>query len=199
MTCVRIPLEEGAVDDAREHFTNLLLHWREGDSAALEQLTLLVYDELRRIAERQLRGERAGHTLQATALVHEAFVRLVRADVKPIDRVHFFALAARTMRRLLVDHAKGKRRAKRGGGALRIEVEDLGTIPARSADTVLAIEDALARLAEQDPRKVEVIELFHFGGLGYDEIAAALAISPATVHRELKFARAWLAIELRAE
>jgi RNA polymerase sigma factor (TIGR02999 family) len=187
------------VDDSREHFTNLLMHWREGDPAALEQLTPLVYDELRRVAERQMRDERAGHTLQATALVHEAFVRLVRADVKPVDRVHFFALAARTMRRLLVDHAKGKRRAKRGGGAARIDVEDLGAIPARSADTILEIEDALRRLGEQDPRKVEVIELFHFGGLGYDEIAAALAISPATVHRELQFARAWLALELRGE
>jgi RNA polymerase sigma-70 factor (ECF subfamily) len=189
----------GEVDDSREDVTNLLLDWRGGDPSALEKLAPLVYEELRRVAEKQMRDERAGHTLQATALVHEAFIRLVRSDVKPNDRVHFFALAARTMRRVLVDHAKGKRRAKRGGGAARIDIEDLGTIPARSVETVLEIEDALARLAEQDPRKVEVIELFHFGGLGYEEIAEVLGISSATVHRELKFARAWLANELRTE
>ncbi len=137
------------------------------------------------------------HTLQPTALVHEAFMRLAGADVEWQDRVHFYALAARTMRRILVDHAKGLKRLKRGGGLERISLENIELAsPVRLID-VLELDQAMEGLAAFDPRKSQIVELLYFGGLTHDEAAAALEISAATLHRDLKLARAWLLRELR--
>lgn len=179
--------------------TKLLADIRAGDGNAVEQLTPLIYDELRRLAGRQMAGERGSHTLQATALVNEAYMRLVGADVPYQDRQHFFAVAARTMRRILVDHAKGKSRQKRGGDFAKVTLQE-GLVSSPSPDSDLArLDDALAELETQDERKAKIIELHFFGGLTYDELADALGISPATVHRELRMAKAWLQRELSSE
>lgn len=176
--------------------TQLLASIREGDGNAVEKLTPLVYDELRRLAGRQMSGERSSHTLQATALVNEAYMRLVGADVPYQDRQHFFAVAARTMRRILVDHAKGKSRQKRGGDFAKVTLQE-GLVSSPAPDSDLArLDDALNELEKQDERKAKIIELHFFGGLTYDELAEALEISPATVHRELRMAKAWLHREL---
>ena len=156
----------------------------------------VVYDQLRRLAAKCLRAERPDHTLRATALVNEAYLRLVRADVDWQDRVHFFAVAARLLRRILVDHAKANHRIKRGGGAEKIPLDEALVISPRSGAGVIELDLALERLAEQDARKSEIVELLCFGGLTYNETAAALKISPATLHRELKIARAFLHREL---
>ena len=177
--------------------TQLLLSWREGDEDSFEALLPLVYAELRRIAGKFMRSERSGHTLQPTALVHEAYMRLVNADVSWADRTHFFAVAARAMRRILLDHAKGKNRQKRGGGALHVPLEDVAGVGADPSDTLIAMDEALDRLAEQDERKAKLVELHFFGGLTYDEMAGAMGISPATVHRDLRLAKAWLQNELK--
>lgn len=177
--------------------TDLLEGWRSGDEGALEELTPLVYQELRRLAARHMRSERSDHTLQATALVNEAFVRLMGADVSWQDRTHFYAVAARLMRRILTDYAKARRSDKRGGGRRPVTLQD-----ARVADDTAAaskitdIDDALLRLAAFDPRKSDVLVLHYFGGLTYDEMAEALQISAATVHRELRMGKAWLRNEL---
>jgi len=157
----------------------------------------LVYDELRRIARRQIRRERVDLSLQATGLVHEAYVRLVDADVAWQDRVHFFALAARAMRRVLVDRARARDRAKRGGGATMVILDDHQQGVTNRAFDLLDLDEALQRLEAVDRRKCEVIELHFFGGLTYEEMGAALKISEATVHRELRFAKAWLYKELQ--
>jgi RNA polymerase sigma factor (TIGR02999 family) len=151
---------------------------------------------LHRLAAKCLRSERADHTLRATALVHEAYLRLVNADVEYQDRVHFFAVAARTLRRILVDHAKANHRDKRGGGAEKVEFDEAVMIGPNNGSGIIELDLALQRLAERDPRKSEIVELLCFGGLTYDETAAALKISPATVHRELKMAKAFLHREL---
>ena len=176
----------------RGEVTRLLQQWRAGDREALDALTPLIYDELRQVARARLGAERAGHTLEATALVHEAYLRLAGSEVEWRDRVHFFALAARTMRRILVDHARSGGRAKRGGGAGRAPAEVLATLADDPGEDLLELDDALERLAAIDERKVRVIELLFFAGLTYDETAEALEISPATVHRDLDFAKAWL-------
>lgn len=170
--------------------SELLLTWRTGDRGALDRLIPLVHEELRRLAEQCMRGERPGHTLQPTALVHEAYLRLVDSDVAWQDRAHFFAVAATTMRRVLVDHARAKGRAKRGGHPVSLE-DSLLVAPDR-ADDFLVVNDALDRLAAQDARAARVVELHYFGGLTYEEAAEALGISAATVDRDLRFARAWL-------
>lgn len=175
--------------------SRLLLRWREGDAAALERLLPLVYDELHAIARRHMRGERPDHTLQTTGLIHEAYLRLCGADVTWKGRVHFLAVAAQTMRRVLVDHARARGRAKRGGGDAAVTLDDVAA-PARP-DDVLALDEALARLSALDERKARVVELHYFGGLTYDETAAAVGISAATVDRELRLAKAWLHRELR--
>ncbi len=176
--------------------SRLLLAWRAGDEDAREQLLSHVYDELHVLAERRFRSEAPGHTLQATALIHEAFLRLVDADVQWTGRAHFFAIAARVMRRILVDHAKARRSEKRGGGAARVSLDDaLLVTPEPTADLV-ALDDALNQLHEMDERKAKAVELHYFGGLTYDETAEVLGISPATVHRELRTAKAWLYREL---
>jgi RNA polymerase sigma factor (TIGR02999 family) len=156
----------------------------------------VVYDQLRKLASNCLRAERPDHTLRATALVHEAYVRLVDSDVAWQDRVHFFAVSARMLRRILVDHAKSRNRDKRGGEFEKIPLDEAVMVGPQSDKGIVELDDALKRLATQDQRKSELIELLFFGGLTYDEAAAALKISPATVHRELILAKAWLYREL---
>ena len=176
--------------------TRLLHEWKNGDSRALDELMPIVYRELQVLAGRLLAGERPGHTLSATALVHEAYLRLVDADVAWQDRTHFYAVAARVLRRILVDHAKTQKRQKRGGDAEKIPLDEAVLIGSEAASIVVDLDEALDRLAIQDARKSEIIQLLFFGGLTYDETADALSISPATVHRELKLAKAWLYREL---
>lgn len=178
-------------------FTQLLTDWRSGHPQALDRLTPLIYDELRRLARGYMRGERADHTLQATAVVHEAFMRLIQANVSLQDRAHFFSLASRLMRRVLVDHAKSKSRAKRNAGT-----REMPPLPQHEeSDTefnMVALDDALESLAQLEPRLAQVIELHYFGGLTYDQLAAALGASAATVHRDIRLARAWLLNEIGA-
>jgi RNA polymerase sigma factor (TIGR02999 family) len=177
----------------RHDVTGLLLQWRQGDAAALEHLVPLVYDELRRIARAYLRGERAGHTLQATALVHEAYLRLVNLDRMTLaDRAHFLAVAARLMRQILVDHARKRNAGKRGGDVTMVGLAD-EAFPAKSPGVdVLALDEALDEMASFAPRQRDLVELKFFGGLTIDEAAQALGISAATVEREWATAKAWL-------
>jgi len=178
------------------NFTQLLTEWRSGHPQALERLTPLVYDELRRLARNYMRAERGSHTLQATAVVHEAFLRLIQANVALQDRGHFFALASRLMRRVLVDHAKSRSRIKRNAGTRELIAEDMGaTLPPTDFD-VVALDDALEGLQQMEPRLAQVIELHYFGGLTYDQIAEAVGTSAATVHRDIRLARAWLLNEI---
>jgi RNA polymerase sigma factor (TIGR02999 family) len=180
----------------RSSMTQLLRQWSSGDKSALDELMPVVYNQLHKLASRCLRAERPDHTLRATALVHEAYLRLVDADVAWQDRVHFFAVSARLLRRILVDHAKANKRKKRGAGAEKIPLDEAMVVGPQSSAGLLELDAALERLASQDRRKSEIIELLCFGGLTYDETAAALNISSATVHRELKLAKAWLHREL---
>ena len=177
--------------------TALLRAWRLGDRGALEQVAPLVYDELRRIARRELRRERPDHSLEATALVHEAYLKLAGLDkVVWQNRAHFFALAATMMRRVLLDAARARRYQKRGGGAARVLLADDLPAATRSHD-IAALDDALDTLARIDERKSRVVELRFFGGLTLEETAAALDLSTATVARDWRFARTWLLRELR--
>jgi RNA polymerase sigma factor (TIGR02999 family) len=178
------------------NFTQLLTEWRSGHPQALDRLTPLVYDELRRLARGYMRAERGSHTLQATAVVHEAFLRLVQANVALEDRGHFFALASRLMRRVLVDHAKSRTRAKRNAGVRDLAAEELDrTSPPLDID-VIELDDALEGLLQLEPRLAQVIELHYFGGMTYEEIGAAVGASAATVHRDLRLAKAWLLNEI---
>ena len=179
--------------------TEMLLDWRGGNEQALQQLMPLVYDELRRLANRYMKSERRGHTLQATALVNEAYIRLVDMKVSWQDRAHFFAVAARLMRRLLVDHARGHNRAKREGEVAKVSLDDVIEVSSSPASNVIAVDEALTRLAEFDPRKSEILELRFFGGLNNDEVAEALGVSRATVQRDLRFVKAWLNRELKRD
>ena len=181
---------------ADQAVTRLLQRWGDGDKEALDQLMPLVYEQLHKLAGRCLNAERPEHTLQATALVHEAYVRLVGADMSFNDRVHFFAVAARMLRHILVDHAKSQNRQKRGAGVGKLPLDEALVVGPASPAGMLELDDALNVLTLQDPRKAEVVQLIFFGGLTYDETAAALNISPVTVHRELKMAKAWLHREL---
>ena len=176
--------------------TRLLQEWKDGNAQALDELMPLVYGELRRMAARLLAAEKPGHTLPATALVHEAYFRLVDADIAWQNRTHFYAIAARVLRRVLVEHAKARGRQKRGGGAEKIPLDEAMAIGSETSEIVLDLDEALKRLALQDSRKSDIVQLLFFGGLTYDETAEALDISPATVHRELKLAKAWLYREL---
>ena len=186
-----------AITASDSNVTGLLLAWRGGDSAALDQLLPVVQDELHRIAERCMRHERAGHSLQATALVNEAYLRLVDARrVQWQDRMHFLAVSARLMRRVLVDHARARLYQKRGGGAERVTlVEALGGSDERPHD-VVALDDALQALTQLDERKGRVVELRFFGGLSVEETADVLGVSSETVMRDWKVARAFLLREL---
>jgi RNA polymerase sigma factor (TIGR02999 family) len=178
--------------------TQLLLDWRAGKDKALNELLPMVQDNLRQLAAKYMRAENAGHTLQATALVNEAFLRLVDARLTWQNRAHFMAIAANTMRHILVDHARAKQREKRGGDAMQVTLHET-SIGTTNEPDILDLEDVLTRLAEFDERKARVIELSFYGGLTYDEIAEVLEISPATVDRELRFAKAWLYRELNGE
>ena len=181
------------------HVTRLLLDWRGGNAQALDDLLPLVYDELRRLAARHMVGEADGHTLQPTALVHEAYVRLVDADIEWQDRAHFFAAASRVMRRMLVDHARARGRQKRGGGRARVTLHNADAVTPPPDLDLLALDEALETLAAQDPRKARAVELRYFGGLNLEEIAAVTDVSIATVHRDLRMATAWLMARLSDE
>jgi RNA polymerase sigma factor (TIGR02999 family) len=187
------------IPDSPPTVTALLLDWGKGDEAALERLIPLVHRELHQIARRCLAGERAGHSLQATALVNEAYVRLVGAqDVGWQDRVHFLAVAAQIMRRILVDHARGRLAQKRGGHVERVTFEEGLEISDDRRQDFVALDDALTALARFDERKSRVIELRFFGGLSVEETASVLKVGPDTVMRDWRLAKAWLRGEMRA-
>lgn len=181
-------------DHSRAHdVTGLLLSWRQGDAGALDRLVPLVYDELRRVARRHLRREPPGHSLQATALVHEVYLRLVDVDRMTLkSRTHFFAVAARLMRQILVDHARRKRAGKRGGGVTMMSLDEVSPAAQTSSVDVLALDQALDALSSFDIQQCRVVELRFFAGLNIDEAAEALGISTATVEREWAMAKAWL-------
>lgn len=179
--------------------TRLLHAWANGDPAALEQLTPRVYKELRRIAGRCMQNERPGRTIQATALVHEAYLRLV--DVTHVDwqhRAHFYAVSAQIMRRILLDTARKRETAKRGGNLARVNLDEIPDLSSRRGREIIALDDALNTLAEIDPRKARTIELRFFGGLSVEETAAVLKVSADTVMRDWRLGRAWLLSELDA-
>lgn len=174
--------------------TELLLAFSAGDRAALDRLVPIVYDELRELAHARLRREREGHTLSTTDLVHEAYLRLVDIErVQWQSRAHFLATASRLMRRILVDYERARRAAKRGGGAVRIALEEDVPAAERQSEALFELDQALVRLAVEHPRAAQAVEQRYFGGLSNQEIAAVLDVSLATVERDLRFARAWLA------
>ncbi len=180
-----------------QRVTQLLANWSQGDAAALTELTPLVYEDLRRLAHRYMGGQRPDHTLQTTALVNEAYLRLA-AQTAPTwqTRAHFFAVAARAMRQILVNYAKSSQAQKRGGGALKVELDETALVSPAESREIVDLHEALERLATLDSRKSEVVELKYFGGLNYDEIAEVLKVSSVTVRRDWEFARAWLYAEL---
>jgi RNA polymerase sigma factor (TIGR02999 family) len=187
-------------DPSSHHVTQLLLAWGGGDESALAQLVPVVHDELHRIARACLAGERAGHTLQPTALVNEAYLRLINTrDMNWQNRAHFLSMAARLMRRILVDFARSKQYQKRGGGAVRVTLVDDLPLSAEPGRDLVALDDALDALAKVDQRKSRVIEMRFFGGLSVKETAEALHVSPETVMRDWKLAKAWLLRQLRSD
>ena len=176
-----------------DNLTGLLIEWRQGDKTALDRITPLVYDELRRIAHRYVQRERDGHTLQTTALVNEAYLRL--AGQQRIDwqnRSHFFAVTAQVMRHLLIDHARRRHFAKHGGGARQVSLEDAAVMSEERAAELIALDEALDELAKLDQRKSRVVELRYFGGLSLEETAEVLEVSLMTVRRDWRAAKAWL-------
>ena len=180
--------------------TQLLLAWSEGDKTALDQLIPLVYSELRRLAKRHMRSERAGHTLQTTALIHEAYLRLIDADqVQWRNRAHFFGIAARLMRQILVARARERGCQKRGGGAERVSLDEAMVIDERLDEDLVALDEALGELSQFDARMAQVVEMRFFGGLTEEEIAAALDVSTKTVRRDWRLARSWLRRKLSWE
>jgi len=183
-----------------QNVTQLLIGWSNGDKEALDALLPLVYEELRKQAARYLRHERPGHTLQTTALIHEAYLKLVdQKNVHWQNRAHFFGIAAQLMRRILVDHARTKKRAKRGGSDIRVSFNDANLMgQARDLD-IVALDEALTRLAELDEQQSRIVELRFFSGLTVEETAAILAISPATVKRDWSMAKAWLHREISGD
>jgi RNA polymerase sigma factor (TIGR02999 family) len=185
-------LKVAPMTENNSQITNLLLAWRSGDSAALDQLMPLIYEQMRVLASRYMRKERLDHTLRPTALVHEAYLKLLTTEVRFKDRVHFLAIASITMRRILVEHARNYRSAKRGSGREKVALEDALLVSEPVAIDILDLDAALVWLAEQDPRKARLIELTSFGGMNAEEAATLLDISTATVNRDLKIARAWL-------
>ena len=185
---------------APQNVTQLLISWGNGNKEALDKLLPLVYDELRRQAARYLRRERAGHTLQTTALIHEAYLRLVdQKNVHWQNRAHFFGLAAQLMRRILVDHARTKKRDKRGGSDIRVSLTGVQVLAKSQEVDVVALDEALDRLEQLDEQQSRIVELRFFSGLTVEETAEALSISPATVKRDWSMAKAWLHRELSSE
>ena len=180
-----------------DNITHLLKEWSDGDDQALDRLTPLVYEELRKQAARYLRRERPGHSMQTTALINEAYLRLIDArNVRWQGRAHFFAIAANLMRRILVDHARRRDAEKRGGTQIRLTLDNALAVTKQSDVDLLMIDDALTRLAAIDPQQAQVVELRFFSGLSVEETAAALGISPRTVKRDWSVARAWLRREI---
>ncbi len=180
--------------------TQLLRAWGDGNQAALDRLTPLVYAQLRQAAHRYMARERRGHTLQTTALVNEVYLRLAKArEMRWQDRVHFFALSAQMMRRILTDHARARQYAKRGGGAQVVSLDEAPEVSPKPRADLVALDDALQRLAAVDERKSRVVELRYFGGLSVEETGEVLKVSPETVMRDWKLAKAWLLRELSGE
>lgn len=175
-----------------DNLTGLLVEWREGDQAALDRLMPLVYDQLRRIAHRYVQRERNGHTLQTSALVNEAYLRLADQKVVWQNRAHFFAVTARVMRHILIDHARRRRYAKHGGDAQQVSIDEAAAMSLERAAELIALEEALDELAQLDERKSHVVELRYFGGLSLEETAETLNISLMTVRRDWRAAKAWL-------
>ena len=187
----------GMTTHSPKEITRLLLAWGDGDESALEALTPLVYEELRRRAHRYMGGERVGHTLQTTALVNEAYLRLVDSRrVRWQNRAHFFAVSAELMRRILVDFARSRGYQKRGGGARHVELDEAAVVADERGAEVVALDEALRALAELDARQSRVVELRYFGGLSDSETAEVLKVSVGTVRRDWTLARAWLNLEL---
>src|SRR6476661_9861992 len=184
---------------SQQKVTELLTRWSDGDDAALAELTPLVYEELRRLAHRQMGAERLDHTLQTTALVNEAYLSLAdQTNPRWQNRAHFFAVAARAMRRILVSYARSQRAQKRGGGAPKMELDEAALVSPEESQQIIDLHEALERLAALDSRKAQIVELKYFGGLNYDEMAEVLKISRVTVRRDWEFARLWLYTELRS-
>jgi RNA polymerase sigma-70 factor, ECF subfamily len=184
------------MDPPQHEVTDLLIAWSNGDEVAREQLMAVVYQELHRLAHHYMKRESPGHTLQTSALVNEAFLRLVdQRDVKWKNRAHFFGIAAQMMRRILVDYARSRRYAKRGGGVKEISLEEAIVSDERSAE-IVALDETLGRLAEIDQRKSQIVELRFFGGLSIEEAAEVLDVSPGTVMRDWTMAKAWLRREI---
>lgn len=177
----------------QHEITQLLAEWSDGNQSALDELYPLVYDELHRLARRYMSRERQGHTLQTTALINEAYVRLVdQRNVHWANRSHFFAISAQIMRRILIDHARRHAYAKRGGGAQQVSLDEAATVTRLAGSEMILLDEALKSLAEMDPRRSQVVELRYFGGLKNEEIAVVLNISENTVTRDWNMARAWL-------
>ena len=180
-------------DMSPQEVTQLLADWGKGDRSALDRLFPLVHSELRRIAQRQMNQERAGHTLQATALVNEAYLKLVgQQELEWQNRAHFFAVCAQMMRHILIDHARAHARDKRGGGAIQVSLNDVAALAEDQASYFLALDEALRLLESLDPQKGKIVELRYFGGLSIEETAEVLNISPRTVRREWQRSKAWL-------
>jgi RNA polymerase sigma factor (TIGR02999 family) len=191
------PSRRSAEGSSPAHVTDLLVAWSGGDEQALAKLMPLVHGELRRLARRQMAGERQGHTLQTTALINEAYLRLIDLTrIRWQDRAHFLAISARLMRRILVDHARARRYAKRGGGAATVSLEEALVVTSDSRPDLVALDDALKALAAIDSRKSQVVEMRFFGGLSVEETAEALGVSPQTVMRDWRLAKVWLLREL---
>jgi RNA polymerase sigma factor (TIGR02999 family) len=182
---------------SQQEITQLLLAWGSGDKAAFDELMPLVYEELRSLAKRYMRRQDANHTLQTTALVNEAYLRLIdSSQVRWQNRTHFFAISAQLMRRILVDFARAKQNLKRGGKAQRVELDEALEIPMEQGTDLVALDEALKMLATLNPRQSQIVELRYFGGMSEEEIAEALKISSRTVRRDWSLARAWLYREL---
>jgi RNA polymerase sigma factor (TIGR02999 family) len=178
--------------------TQLLIDWSEGDQAALDRLMPIVHDELYRIAQRHMRRERAGHTLQATALINEAYLKLVNQQISWENRAHFFGIAARLMRQILVDHARGRNYAKRGGKQIQVSLAHVEAIADSDSANIIALDDALKSLAAIDPQQCRIVELKFFGGLTINEIVEVIGVGHSTVERDWNMARAWLRREMAA-
>jgi RNA polymerase sigma-70 factor, ECF subfamily len=197
-TVLTLKRSAGVTGPSTSEVSQLLKHWGEGNESALNKLIPLVYDEMRRIAHRQMTRERAGHTLQTTALVNEVYLRLVGAKEVPWDdRAHFLALCAQMMRRVLVDHARGRGRAKRGGAIKKLSLEESLAVPVNRDTNIVELDDALNGLAAADPRKAKTVELRYFGGFSVEETAKVLNVSVSTVMTDWKFAKVWLLREMQ--
>jgi RNA polymerase sigma factor (TIGR02999 family) len=182
---------------SQQRVTELLAQWSQGNDAALAELIPLVYEELRRVAHRHLSGQRSGHTLQTTALVNEAYLRLAdQTNARWQNRAHFFAVAARAMRQILVSYARSQQAQKRGGGAFKVDLDEAALVSPEESRQIVDLHEALEQLTALDSRKAQVVELKYFGGLNYDEIAEVLKISRITARRDWEFAKLWLYTEL---